>query len=150
MVSHVPGRNGSADLVGSNGSFSARTSAQAVRVHCGCLQRELLSEAKTGNKDGYNPGHARQLDHPSEYRVWAKHHETAASTSVCKEYVRYGGGRSRRATVRNDFSAFLRDLGERPSPHSIDRIDNAVNYDPGNCRWATQSEQHESEAIPQK
>ncbi len=36
----------------------------------------------------------------------------------------------------------LRVLGDRPSPeHSIDRIDNARGYAPGNLRWATRQEQ---------
>lgn len=36
----------------------------------------------------------------------------------------------------------LESLGERPTPeHSLDRINNDGNYEPGNLRWATKSEQ---------
>jgi hypothetical protein len=56
----------------------------------------------------------------------------------------YGGrGISISPKWRHDFSAFACDVGPRPSPdHSLDRYPNADgNYEPGNVRWATRSEQ---------
>lgn len=49
--------------------------------------------------------------------------------SVCEEWIK-------------DPTAFLLYMGPKPSTkHSIDRINNNGNYEPGNVRWATSKEQ---------
>jgi hypothetical protein len=39
------------------------------------------------------------------------------------------------------FEEFYADMGDRPEGHTLDRIDGALGYWPGNCRWATPQEQ---------
>lgn len=41
-----------------------------------------------------------------------------------------------------EFWNFVEDMGERPSPdHSVERLDNKIGYQPGNCCWALPPQQ---------
>lgn len=103
---------------------------------CGCKTSEIIRAARTTH------GHApRGSPRPPEYRSWAM----MLSRCRNKNFHRYRdyGARGIGVCKRwEQFENFLADMGPRPSlDHSIDRINNDGNYEPGNCRWATRKQQ---------
>jgi hypothetical protein len=59
-------------------------------------------------------------------------------------FANYGGrGIVMAPEWKNSFAQFIADMGPCPPIRrmSLDRIDNDGNYEPGNCKWATQKEQ---------
>lgn len=112
--------------------------AQSVRRHrsCGCRHREITSELCRKKNTTHN------MRHSVEYDIWCAMKGRCHNPSNTS-FSRYGAlGIVVCEKWRTDFSAFLADMGARPSAdHSIDRIDGSLGYEPGNCRWATITEQ---------
>lgn len=103
-----------------------------VTNSCGCLRQEIVG--KQFSKHGQSKSKA--------YNAWSNITDRCTNPNN-KDFHHYGGrGIQVCERWRNSFEAFLLDMGQPPSSkHSIDRIQVDGNYEPSNCRWATQKEQ---------
>lgn len=82
------------------------------------------------------------LSRSREYKIWSNMKCRCFNPNT-KSYNHYG---ARGITVCdrwvNSFQNFINDVGFSPTKnHSLDRINNDGNYEPGNCKWSTVSEQ---------
>lgn len=100
---------------------------------CGCLQSE---SARINGRVTKTHG----LTRSSTYSSWVSMKQRCL-TPTHPAYPKYGGrGVSVCKRWAASFNDFLADMGPRPPGTSLDRFPNGDgNYEPGNCRWATRS-----------
>ena len=112
-----------------------------------CLKCNTIIRKKTKTKmcrqclyESYrkykNPKETRQY----LYRTWEQL-KVRCYNKKRKGYKNYGGRGIKLYIEWHMFSSFQqyveKNLGERPLGHSIDRINNDKDYEPGNIRWAS-------------
>lgn len=105
---------------------------------------------KTGNTDAPKRRlkYGKSVRNMYEYQCW-KRMKVRCYNKNFPKYPIYGG-RGIRVCERwkNNFEAFLDDMGERPdSSYSLDRINVNGNYEPTNCRWASKTIQARNQRI---
>ena len=88
----------------------------------------------------YRHGHAGSKGFSPTYSSWACMVQRATNPNLMHAASYKGRGISIDPRWL-EFTAFLEDMGERPEGTTLDRKDVNGNYEPGNCRWATITEQ---------
>lgn len=107
---------------------------------CGCFGIERRSGPKPERQ-------THGLSHSPEYRSWSSMKSRCSDPNNPK-FPLYGARGIRVCDRWLSFENFFADMGPRPSDgHSVDRVNSNGDYEPSNCRWATDVEQNNNRSC---
>lgn len=117
---------------------------------CTCVcgnQRAIRSDVYMSTKScgclrNYEHTYSHNMAYTKEYKTWQNMKDRCMNPNT-RQWDTYGGAGIQMSPLWvDDFEKFYDHVG--PCPHkdmSIDRIDSYGNYEPGNVRWADNSQQ---------
>lgn len=118
---------------------------------CDCGKEHIASGCKINNGYTKSCGCLRHKAPPNKthgmanktrtYRTWKEMRQRCLNPK--SDHWKWYGAKDVKICQRwlDSFPDFLKDMGERPEGQSLDRINPFGDYEPSNCRWATQKEQ---------
>lgn len=125
---------------------STKSKPEGERYCWECRRKEKRPTGK--HKKKRESKHTLMNQYRSESTAW-RDAKRRCTNPNCKKWERYGGrGITMCDEWMNSFEQFFAYIGPKPtSQHSLDRIDNDGNYEPGNVRWATKQEQARNTGV---
>lgn len=107
-----------------------------ISQSCGCLARSKARVTHTRH------GEISNGVRTAEYIAWQSMLSRCRNPNTSR-FAQYGGRGIKVCDRWQNFENFLADMGRKPAAnYSMDRIDVDGNYEPSNCRWATDTEQN--------
>jgi hypothetical protein len=115
------------------------------RDACGLADGSVRDEA-TSPRHGQRPRvNGRRCPSPTYYSWFTMIQR--CTNPAHKQWKNYGGRGVAVCERWHSLAAFVQDMGERPAGTTLDRINGALGYEPGNCRWATPLEQQRNKST---
>jgi len=125
------------------GRAENKSGSVAWRVRCGCGTERVRTgvHLRSGRTQSCGCKNMHGMSHTPTYLSWIAMISRCTNPNY-REYPRYGGRGITFCERWSDFRNFYADMGERLDGCTLGRIDGDGHYEPENCRWETNYQQH--------